>query len=170
MLDVIRHITDDNFSSRKATHWYTFNSAQHSPTAAALSTFFLMNHTPNSPELNALITRFRKSYCSESMSCESKRLKKSRSDWLNSGNALIQHLSEKMRFSCFPVFLGTAEVHTIWGGTIKRHLIPYFIHKISAKKYQNVFTCVKVIANQRWYVFWDTVYTYSLKFNLLFEH
>ena len=160
MLDVIRHITDDNFSSRKATHWYTFNSAQHSPTAAALSTFFLMNHTPNSPELNALITRFRKSYCSESMSCESKRLKKSRSDWLNSGNALIQHLSEKMRFSCFPVFLGTAEVHTIWGGTIKRHLIPYFIHKISAKKYQNVFTCVKVIANQTWDVFWDTVYVY----------
>jgi len=30
-----------------------------------------------------------------SMSRESKRLKKSSSDWLNSGNALIQHLSEK---------------------------------------------------------------------------
>jgi len=30
-----------------------------------------------------------------SMSHESKRLKKSRSDWLNSDNALIQHLSEK---------------------------------------------------------------------------
>jgi len=29
---------------------------------------------------------------------------------------------------------------------------------ISAKKYQNPFMCVKVIASQRWDVFWDTVY------------
>ena len=29
----------------------------------------------------------------------------------------------------------------------------YFIGNISAKKYQNAFTCVKVIANQRWDVF-----------------
>jgi len=34
---------------------------QHSPTAAALSTCFLQNHAPNSPELSALITRFRES-------------------------------------------------------------------------------------------------------------
>jgi len=47
------------------------------------------------------------------MSRESKRLNKSRSDWLNSGNALIQHLSEKMRFSCFPVLPGSAEAHVI---------------------------------------------------------
>jgi len=26
------------------------------------------------------------------------------------------------------------------------------------KKYQNPFTCVKVIASQRWGIFWDTVY------------
>jgi len=68
---------------------------QHSPTAAALSTSFLLNHAPNSPELSALITRFRESYSSLNVSRESKRLKKSRSDWLNSGNSLIQHLSEK---------------------------------------------------------------------------
>jgi len=37
---------------------------QHSPTAAALSASFLLNHAPNSPELNALITRFRESYSS----------------------------------------------------------------------------------------------------------
>jgi len=53
----------------------------------------------NSPELNALVTRFSESYnlySSVSMSRESKRLKKSSSDWLNSGSALIglQHLSE----------------------------------------------------------------------------
>ena len=67
-----------------------------------LSTSFLLNHAPNSLELNALITRFREPYSSVSMSRESKRLKKSRRDWLNSGNALIQHLNEKMRFSCSP--------------------------------------------------------------------
>jgi len=32
-------------------------------------------------------------------------------------------------------------------------LIAYFISNISAKKYQNAFTYVKVIANQRWDVF-----------------
>jgi len=36
-------------------------------------------------------------------------------------------------------------------------LIAYFIGNISAKKYYNPFTCVKVIASQRWDVFWDTV-------------
>ena len=42
-----------------------------------------------------LITRFRESYRSVSMSRKSKRLKKSSSDSLNSGNAQLQHLSEK---------------------------------------------------------------------------
>jgi len=36
---------------------------------------------------------------------------------------------------------------------VKRLLIAYFIGNISAKKYQNPFMCVKVIANQRWDVF-----------------
>jgi len=35
----------------------------------------------------------------------------------------------------------------------KRLLIAYFIGNISAKKYQNPFMCVKVIASQRWDVF-----------------
>jgi len=34
-----------------------------------------------------------------------------------------------------------------------RLLITYFIGNISAKKYQNPFMCVKVIASQRWDVF-----------------
>jgi len=58
---------------------------------------------------------------------------------LNSGNALIQHLSENMRFSCFPVLPGSAEAQVIWGGTVKCLLIAYFIGNISAKKYQNAF-------------------------------
>jgi len=71
---------------------------------------------------------------------------------LNSGNALIQHLSEKMRFSRFPVLPGSAQV--ISGGTVKRLLIAYFIGNISVKKYQNAFTYVKVY--QRWDVFFET--------------
>jgi len=47
---------------------------QHSPTAAALLTSFLLSHAPNSPEMNALFTRFRKSYSSMSMSGESKKI------------------------------------------------------------------------------------------------
>ena len=57
----------------------------------------------------------------------------------------------------FPHLPDSAESHVIWGGTVKRLLIAYFIGNISAKKYKNVFTCVKVIANQRWDIFWDTV-------------
>jgi len=53
--------------------------------------------------------------------------------WLNSGNELMQHLSEKMRFSCFPVLPGSAKAQVIWGGTVKRLLSAYFICNISAK-------------------------------------
>ena len=130
---------------------------QHSPTAVAVSTSFLLNHFPQQPELNALTTRFRELYSSVSMSRESKRLKKSRSNWLNSGNALID-LSQKMRFSCFPVLPDSAEENVIWGCIVKWVLIAYFMGNISAKKYQNVLTYVKIIAKQTWDVFWDTVY------------
>jgi len=36
-------------------------------------------------------------------------------------------------------------------------LIAYFIGNTTAKEYQNPLTCVKVIASQKWDVFWDTV-------------
>jgi len=39
-------------------------------------------------------------------------LKKSSSDWLNSGNALIQHLRKKCIFA-FPVLPGRAEAQAI---------------------------------------------------------
>ena len=51
--------------------------ACNSPTSAVLSTSFILTRAPNSPELNALTTRFRKSYSRVSMSRESKRLRKS---------------------------------------------------------------------------------------------
>ena len=47
----------------------------------------------------------------------------------------------KMQFLCFRVLPGSAEAHIIWGGKVKRLLIPYFISNISAKKYQK---CIHV--------------------------
>ena len=61
-----------------------------------------------------------------------------------------------MWFSCFPILTGSAEAQVIWGGIVKRPLIAYFIGNISAKKYQNPFRCTKVIASQRWDVFFET--------------
>jgi len=72
---------------------------QHSPTAAALSTSFLLNHVPNSVELDALIAIFRQSFSSVIMSHESKRLKKSGSDWLNFGNLRENAIFMFLRFA-----------------------------------------------------------------------
>jgi len=63
-----------------------------------------------------------------------------------------------MWFSCFRVLPSSAEAQLIWCGIVKHLLIAYVIRNISAKKNQNPFMCVKVIASQRWGVFWDTVY------------
>jgi len=65
----------------------------------------------------------------------------------------------KMWFSCFPVLPGRAETQVIWGGILEHLLIAYFIGNICAKKYQNLFMFVKVIAMHRWDVFWDRVYS-----------
>jgi len=66
----------------------------------------------------------------------------------------------------YSVLPGSAEAQVIWGGIVKRILTAYFIRSISAKKYQKSFTCVKVIASQRWDVFWDTVYRLSTNTSL----
>jgi len=80
MSDAIKHVTDDIFLSERQRVGAHALCVQHSLTAVALSTSFLLNHAPNSPELNTLTTRFRESYNCVSMSRESERLKKSRSD------------------------------------------------------------------------------------------
>jgi len=58
----IGYITDDIFflSGRQRIGAHAL-CVQHSPTAVAVSTSFLLNHAFNSPELNALTTRFRES-------------------------------------------------------------------------------------------------------------
>jgi len=75
----------------------------------------------------------------------------SQKDWRN--QALIGWILAfewKMQFSCFPVLPDSAETQGIWGGIVKHRLIAYFISYICAKKYQNLLTCFKVIASQRW--------------------
>jgi len=84
------------WETQKTSHWCIVHATQ-SNFCSALDLVYPELRPPKSPELNALITRFRESYNSLSMSHESKRLKKS-SSRLNSGNALIQHLSEKCDF------------------------------------------------------------------------
>ena len=48
------------------------------------------------------------------MSRKSKRLKKARSDKLNSGNPLIQHVSEKCDFHVYP-FCQVVQKHKLFG-------------------------------------------------------
>jgi len=145
MSDAIRHITHDIFLL-SGRHRIGALCMQQSNCCGDLD--FLSPkpcpHTINSPELNALTTRLRESYSSVSMSRESKRLKKSR---LHSGNTLIQHLSEKIRFSCFPVLSGSAEAHVIrstrylrWHSKV--FLTAYFMGNISAKK--NIKICSRM--------------------------
>jgi len=79
-----------------------------------LSRFVCPERCPQqpSPKLNTLITRFRESYSSVSMSRESIRLTKS-SSWLNSDNALIQHLGEKCYFRVSP-FCQVVQKHKLF--------------------------------------------------------
>ena len=59
-------------------------------------------------------------------------------------------LSENAIFT-FPGFARySAEAQVNWGGIVKCLLIAYLIGNISAKKYQNPFLWVKVIASRRW--------------------
>jgi len=128
---------------------------QHSPTAAALSTSFLLNHVPNSPEhwLQDL-----GSYTAVWVRVLSQK------DWRNQGATswiLAMHWCsiwvKKCDFRVSP-FCQVVQKHKLFGvGIVKRLLIACFIGNISSKKYQNAFTYVKVTANQRWDVFWDTV-------------
>jgi len=94
------------YETQKTAHWCIVRATQ----ANCCSTldFLSPEPCPNSPELNALITRFMESYSSVSMSGESKRWKKSSSNWLSSGNAEL-----KTQFLCFSVLPGSVEAQVI---------------------------------------------------------
>jgi len=120
---------------------------QHSPTAAALSTSFLLNHAPKRPELKALTTRF------------IELQQRAYESWVNKIEQIKQQLvefwqctytaSEKCNFA-IPFLPGSAAAQVIWSDIVKNLLIAYFVGSISAKTYQNLLTCVKIIASHRW--------------------
>jgi len=58
--------------------------------------------------------------------------------------------------SGFPISQGNAEAVDRWGGKTKHRLISYFLGNTSAKNYCNWIVCVKIIASQRWDVFFET--------------
>jgi len=60
--------------------------------------------------------------------------------------------------SGFPVSQGNAEALDRWGGIAKHRLISLFVSNTSAKNCHNRIVYVKIIASQRWDVFWETVY------------
>jgi len=64
----------------------------------------------------------------------------------------------KMWFLHFPVLPGSSEAQVTWGGIVRCLWLPTLSVTFLPKKYQNPFMCVKVIASQRWDVFWDRVY------------
>jgi len=103
---------------------------------------FSWTMAPNSPELNTLIARLG-SHTAAWLWVVSQKY------WRNQAAGSIL----AMRFSCSPFCQVVQKQYVIWGGKVKRRLIPYFISNISAQKYQNAFMCVKVIENQRWDVF-----------------
>jgi len=108
---------------------------QHSPTVAALSTSFLLNHAP-------LAARSWTHWLQDLRSLTAAWVwVVSQKDWRNQGTTswiLAMHWCsicvKKMRFLCFPILPGSAEAQVIRGGTVKRLLIAYFIGNISAKK------------------------------------
>jgi len=64
----------------------------------------------------------------------------------------------KDTISGFPVFPGSAEALVRWGGKITYVLIAYFLGQHCCQNCCNRTVYVKIIASQRWDVFWDTVY------------
>jgi len=58
----------------------------------------------------------------------------------------IQHLSEKCDFRVFP-FCQVVQKHKLFEVTLEHLLIADCVGNISAKKYQNLFICLKVIAS-----------------------
>jgi len=143
------------FSFRKTVHWCICIVCATQSNCCGAFDFLLLNHVPNGPEhwLQDL-----GSYTAVWVRVLSQK------DWRNQGATswiLAMHWCsiwvKKCDFRVSP-FCQVVQKHKLFGaGIVKRLLIACFIGNISAKKYQNTFTYVKVTANQRWDVFWDTV-------------
>jgi len=85
---------------------------QHSSTAAALSTSFLLCHAPKKAPSKRIDYKIYGVIQQRQYESWVKRLKKLSSDWLNSGNALIQRV--KNAIFVFSVLPGNAESQVTW--------------------------------------------------------
>jgi len=82
--------------TQKTARWSIVRATQSN--CCSTLNFLSPEPCPDSHKLNALITRFRESLQQQEYESWVKKLKKRSSDWLNSNNALMQHLSEKCNF------------------------------------------------------------------------
>ena len=121
----IKYITDDIFSFRKTAHWCTCIVCTTQCDCCGTLDFLSPEPCPlQQCRAERIDHKIRELYSSVSMSCESNRLKEIKNRLVEFWQCtVIQHLSEKMRFSCFPALPGSAEAQVTWGGTVKRILI-----------------------------------------------
>ena len=118
----IKHITI--FSYRNTAHWCTcIVRATQSNCCGALD-FLSRQPRPQQPRAESIVYKNQGVIHIVRMSRESKGLKKSSSDELNSGNALMQQLSEKCDFRVFSfcqVVSRCTSVYTTWRLDTCRH-------------------------------------------------
>ena len=122
---------------------------------AKLSTSCLLSYGPNRPELNSINYEIYGVYTSVNVSLKSTKLKKSSSNWLNYGKAVIQQLSKKCNFRV-SVFCQVVQKHYL-GEVGKNHLNACYLGNIPAKNYQNRLMYVEVIATPSIVVFLDSL-------------
>jgi len=131
-------------SFRKTAHWSTCIGHEHSPTAAALSTYFLLNH--------AAPPRTAPSWSHIDYKISGVIQQREYESWVKKTEEVKQWLAEfwqctdtafewKNASFVFPSLPGSAEVDVTWGGILKCLLIAYFIRHISATK---ISKCVHV--------------------------
>jgi len=111
---------------------------QRGPTAAALSTSFLLNHAPNSPSWMHWLQDLGSHTATWVWVKKMEEIKQRLVEFWQCTDTAFEW---KMRFSCFHILPGSAEAQVTWGGTVKRLLIAYFIGNISAKTYQCIHVC-----------------------------
>jgi len=75
----------------------------------------------------------------------------------NNTNICNAHSVSKHTESEAQLSQSNAEVLVRWGGKTKHDPISYFLSNTSAENYRNHVVYVKIVASQRWDVFWDTV-------------
>jgi len=100
--------------TQKTAHW-CFAHATQSNCCSALN-FLSLEPCPQQPQAKCIDYKIQGVTQQLSMSCESKKLKKTSSNWLNSDNALIQRV--KNAIFVLPVLPRNAQAQVIWGGLV----------------------------------------------------